>query len=428
MGSHIKKGYAMNLLKQKDVSEKLKTAKQEIKQNNLKQKKIGLGGGLFLLVRNNSVTYWARIKANNKDTSLCIGNYEQMKLTTAYNQAKIFADKAKNDILEQKKTPLFKDYWVKWRAESDKNLNLSIARIRNKNAYYNGVLHIFDDYRIDEITPLLVNELTANIQTSKRNLKNCLNTLITCLEQARLDGIIQHNDLIGYTRQPKFNDRNLNISEPSKPFKWLDIKQLKEKLFSPLDDYPLSYKVYILLVLFTVSRGGEIRKLRWDHIHSESMENCEHGFILIPNNETKTRRDTEHLDHIIPLTPYLKKLLKKYKEITQCMESPFLFPSKTNPNKEISASLMLLPPNITEYLNIHGLRKTANTFLVSQKFEMNFNEKDIDKILSHKTDDKIHITYNKYDYLKEFSILLNFYNDYLVQNCLTESFKKLIEE
>lgn len=417
----------MNLLKQKDVTQKIKTAKQEMKLKDLNQKKVGLGGGLSVLIRNNSVTYWARIKINNKDTAVCMGNYDEIKLTDAYNQAKVLADKAKNDLIEHKKTPLFKDYWVKWRNESDKTLNLSIARIRNKNAYYNNVLNVFDDYRLDEITPILVNELTAKINTSQRNLKNCINTLITCMEQARIEGIIKHNDLIGYTRQPKFNERNLNVTEPPKPFKWVDISQLKDKLFQPLNDFPLTYKVYILLILFTVSRGGEIRALRWEHIHFEPMEHCDNGYILIPNKETKTRRDTDHLDHVIPLTPYLKSLLQKYKQMVTCLESPFLFPSKTNPNKEISASSMLLPPNITEYLDIHGLRKTANTFLVSQKFDKNFNEKDIDKILSHKTDDKVHMTYNKYDYLKEVSFLLNFYNDYLVKNCLTEPFMKLVE-
>lgn len=87
---------------------------------------------------------------------------------------------------------------------------------------------------------------------------------------------------------------------------------------------------------------------------------------------------------------------------------------------------MLLPKNISANLDVHGLRKTANTFLVSSKFDNAFNEKDIDKILSHKSDDKIHKTYNKYDYVKELYRLLDFYNAHIVENCLPDEFMALV--
>lgn len=412
----------MNFFTAKEVKAKVKSATDEIKKGTCTQKRIGLNGGLILFVRANSVKYVARAKIKGKDSSIVIGDYEKMKLSDAYNQVKIILEKAKNDELENQKTPFFKDYWKEYRAMTDKALNLSIARIRNKNAYYNKVLKVFDNYRLNEITPILVKNLTSQIETSTKNLKNCLNTLIACLEQARIEGIIETNKILGYTNQPKFKAINNQVDG----YKWASIELLKDQLFEPLKDYPIDYKVYILLVAMTASRPGEIRELKWEKIDFTPTDNAPYGQIFIPNTETKTKRDSEHLDHVIPLTKPLLNILKHYRKLSECLGSIFLFPAKTDPNKPISASQMILPKNISINIDVHGLRKTANTFLVASKFENHFDEKDIDKVLSHKADDKIHKTYNKYDYVRELYRLLDFYDSHIVKNCLPNEFLDLV--
>ncbi|MDQ9779666.1 hypothetical protein RF400_13830, partial [Acinetobacter baumannii] len=84
--------------------------------------------------------------------------------------------------------------------------------------------------------------------------------------------------------------------------------------------------------------------------------------------------DTNHDDYYIPLTKQLNNLLSKYREITKAIDSPLLFPSRTNKDKPLSSSSMLLPPNIANDMDLHGLRKTASTFLNANSLEHQFNK------------------------------------------------------
>ena len=412
----------MNYLTAKQVQAKIKKAQSEIEKGLSTQKLIGLNGGLNVLVRKSSITYQARIKLNGKYTSSVIGNYNEIKLSDAYNQAVLLADKAKNDEIQRTQIPFFSDYWKHYREVTDKALNLSLARIKNKNAFYNSILHVFDKYRLNEITPRIVSDLTANIKTSQNNLNNALSTLIACFTFAVNEGILEFNKIATVTKLPQFKQDKSTV----KGFKWIDVSQLKEKLFQPLDDYPISYKVYILLVTLTASRGGEIRCLKWSNIDCDKSDQAPYGTITIKNEDTKTKRDLSHFDHVIPLTKQLYNLLNNYKTITKDIDSPYLFPAVRDLNKPISASQMLLPKNISSVMTGHGLRKTANTFLCANRFDENFSVDDIDRILSHKTDTNIHRIYDKNSYIPQLYRLLCFYNDYIEKTQLTEPFFSLI--
>ena len=65
-------------------------------------------------------------------------------------------------------------------------------------------------------------------------------------------------------------------------------------------------------------------------------------------------------------------------------------------------------------MDLHGLRKTASTFLNAHSTEYSFDIDDIERVLHHKTDaNRVRAIYNKYDYLKEHYQLLAFYNAYI---------------
>jgi integrase len=409
----------MAYLTVKEVAAKIKQAVADIKAGKITQKSLGLNRGLVVNVRSSSVTYYARVKVNGSYKSYKIGDYEKIKLADAYSQVVLIADKAEDIEKEKTRLPLFSDYWKHYREITDKALNLSTARIRNKNAYYNTVLHVLADYRINEITPKLVSEKVSAVKTSQNNLNNSLSGLIACFTYAVNEGLLEYNPIQTITKLPQFKFNKADV----KGFKWLDISELKEKLFTPLKDYPLNFKVYILLVALTASRGGEIRTLRWDNIDFTPTKDAPYGLITIANEDTKTKKDLTHDDHIIPLTRQLKSLLKKYNEYR---ESDYLFPSVKDANKPVSASSLLLPKSISCFMTGHGLRKTANTFLCANRLDNNFSVNDIDRILSHKVDSTIHRIYDKHDYVKELYRLLSFYNDYLEKNCLPEGFKCLL--
>lgn len=79
-------------------------------------------------------------------------------------------------------------------------------------------------------------------------------------------------------------------------------------------------------------------------------------------------------------------------------------------------------------MDLHGLRKTASTFLNAHSTEYSFDIDDIERVLHHKTDaNRVRAIYNKYDYLKEHYQLLAFYNDYIEREQLTQPFLELVK-
>lgn len=411
----------------KQVALKVTKIKAEIKKGNLKEKKMSLDNGLLLVVRNTSIKYQARIlisKTPKKFKQVLIGDYEDIKLDDAYKAVNIIRDKFLNDELEKQSTPLFKDYWQHYREITDKANHLSKQRILTKNSFYNTVLYVFADYRLNEITPVLVQELVKNLNTTQNHLHDCLSVMCACFTYALNEGIIEFNKLATLTKLPQFKANKADV----KGFKFVTADRLKTVLFEPLEYYDLSYKVYVLLVCLTACRKGEIQNLKWDNIDFNKSDNAPYGSILISNKDTKTRRDTNHDDYYIPLTKQLNNLLSKYREITKAIDSPLLFPSRTNKDKPLSSSSMLLPPNIANDMDLHGLRKTASTFLNANSLEHQFNKDDIEIVLHHKSDsNRVRAIYNKYDYRKEHYRLLSFYNDYIESEQLTQSFLELVK-
>lgn len=412
----------------KQVAQKVTKAKAELKEEQHKKaKQLGLDNGLILLVGKTSIKYQARIlvsKMPKKFKYVLIGDYEDIKLDDAYKAVNIIRDKFLNDELEKQSTPLFKDYWQHYREITDKANHLSKQRILTKNSFYNTVLYVFADYRLNEITPVLVQDLVKNLNTTQNHLHDCLSVMCACFTYALNEGIIEFNKLATLTKLPQFKANKADV----KGFKFVTADRLKTVLFEPLEQYPIYYKVYVLLICLTACRKGEIQNLKWDNIDFNKSDNAPYGSILISNKDTKTRRDTNHDDYYIPLTKQLNNLLSKYREITKAIDSPLLFPSRTNKDKPLSSSSMLLPPNIANDMDLHGLRKTASTFLNANSLEHQFNKDDIEIVLHHKSDsNRVRAIYNKYDYRKEHYRLLSFYNDYIEREQLTQSFLELVK-
>lgn len=412
----------------KQVAQKVTKAKAELKkEQNKKAKQLGLDNGLILLVGKTSIKYQARIlvsKMPKKFKYVLIGDYEDIKLDDAYKAVNIIRDKFLNDELEKQSTPLFKDYWQHYREITDKANHLSKQRILTKNSFYNTVLYVFADYRLNEITPVLVQELVKNLNTTQNHLHDCLSVMCACFTYALNEGIIEFNKLATLTKLPQFKANKADV----KGFKFVTADRLRTVLYEPLEHYDLSYKVYVLLVCLTACRKGEIQKLKWANIDFNGTDATPYGLITIKNADTKTKRDLTHDDYYIPLTKQLANLLKRYKELTKDINSPYLFCSCRDVNKPIVSSVLLLPKNISCFMDLHGLRKTASTFLNAHSTEYSFDIDDIERVLHHKTDtNRVRAIYNKYDYLKEHYQLLAFYNDYIEREQLTQPFLELVK-
>lgn len=415
----------------KQVALKVTKAKDDIKKGKIKEKKLSLDNGLLLVVRNTSIKYQARIlvsKTPKKFKQVLIGNYDDIKLDQAYEQVTLIKKQLENEQLEQKsekvKTPIFSEYWHEYREITDNANHLSTQRRLSLNSMYNSILKVFADYRLNEITPTLVNELVKDLPVTQNNRHNALCALNACFDFAESNEIIEVNRLHKIMKQPQ----NKKDSTLVKHHKFVVADRLKSVLFEPLEQYPISYKVFVLLLCLTACRNGEIRCLKWDNIDFTGTDKTPYGLITIKNEDTKTRKDLSHGDYYIPLTKQLSNLLKRYQEITQNLESPFLFPSRNDNNKPLSISMLMLPPNISSEMELHGLRSTASTFLNENRVTENFTDDEIERVLHHKTDsNKVRKAYNRYDYLKEHYQLLAFYNDYIEREQLTQSFLELVK-
>ena len=407
----------------KQVKDLITKARKELKEKGIKTIQKGLGQGLQIQIRQSSLTYTARVKINGKATTKVIGSFDDMTLSEAYKQASSLNTDIVIQELEKAKTPLFKDFWKQYREETDKAKGLSKAWIFNNNAFYNTVLHVFDDLRISDITPREVIDRTNGI-TTHSNLVGSIRALNRCMVYARNTGIITFNQLADITKLPQFR---LKKSE-RKGHPFVSAENLREKLFEPLALSDLELQVFTLLVCLTSCRMGEILHLKWSDIDFSAVtDNTPYGVITIKNIDTKTKNDTEHADHIISITRQMFNALKHWKEYKADFDTDFLFNARTNLNKPLSETQIMLPKTISNEVHFHSLRKTVSTFLNSQKMEYYFDKNDIEQILGHKIDITVRGIYNKYDNLKENYRLLSFWSDYLEREQLTEPFLKLIK-
>lgn len=407
----------------KQVKSKIDKARKELEQTGKERLNVGLGSGLVIQVFKGTSKYLARVKINGKYTTKTIGAFNEMTLTEAYKKASALNTDLAVQELEKAKTPLFKDFWKKYREETDTDKKLSIATIRSKNAFYNQILHIFDNVKIDCIDPELVKTYTKNINTSHNNLVNAIKELRACLTYAVNSCIIEYNKISDITKLAKFK---FDMSE-RKGYNFVTADKLRKCLFEPLTYSPIELQTFVLLVCMTSSRMGEILHLKWSNIDFTPTESAPYGVITIKNKDTKTKRDLTHQDHVIAITKQMFNVLKHWKEYKADFESEYLFSARRNPHKPLPKNSLPLPKGVTDNVHLHGLRKTVSTFLNSQKMKYNFSIDEIEYILSHKRDTSIRSIYNKHNNIEENYYLLSKWCDYLESEQLTEPFLELIK-
>lgn len=408
----------------KKLQSLISQTRKELRANDKKETVIGLGNGLLLKVRESTAKYYAKLQNSKK----VIGDYEELTLSDAYAKVIELRKQEKAADREKQKAPLFKDFWQNWRKVYDEKV--SKDRILNVNAFYNQQLYKLDNYRIDEITPALLLELIEPLQTTQNNKHNALTALKLCFDYGVNLGALEFNKVISALKLPQFKFNRNDV----KGYKGGDISlnDLRTVMFEPLKEHPLTLKYFLLLITMTSARNSEIRNLKWDKVHFDAEENCPNGYILIPNSDTKTRRDNKHADYLIPFTNELRTLLLNLKAYNQSIgfESAYLFPRTNDITKPLplNSRLATMPQNISNKINIHGIRKVVSTFLNENRHKHRHSEEEIEHILNHKTRSQLSRTYNKYNDTKEKLELYTFLHHYLKENVLTDDFLKLIEE
>lgn len=172
--------------------------------------------------------------------------------------------------------------------------------------------------------------------------------LALAFRQAFKLGLIASNPMTGI-KFSDFSKAKVGI-KPSR-LRGVQLPELLDQLLTVVMFYP-SEGMLALMMLCHGTRIGETRQARWSHISIAERE------WFIPAENTKTG-----VEHHLPLTDQVRKLLIRYREVLQARgyEGQFLFPSRNGTAlSEGQASAVFAKLGGGEWTS-HDLRKVART-------------------------------------------------------------------
>lgn len=172
--------------------------------------------------------------------------------------------------------------------------------------------------------------------------------LALAFRQAFKLGLIASNPMAGI-KFSDFSKAKVGI-KPSR-LRGVQLPEVLDQLLTVVMFYPTS-GMLALMMLCHGTRIGETRQARWSHISIAERE------WFIPAENTKTG-----VEHHLPLTDQVRKLLIRYREVQQARgyEGQFLFPSRTGTAlSEGQASAVFAKLGGGEWTS-HDLRKVART-------------------------------------------------------------------
>lgn len=164
------------------------------------------------------------------------------------------------------------------------------------------------------------------------------------------------------------------------------------------------------LQALTFVRPGELIGMRWDEIDWERSQ------WLIPAVRMKGRRG-HHRDHIVPLSTQALAVLRSQELING--HRSYVFHSSRSKSGHISNMSVNMALNRMGYqgrMCAHGFRALAMTALQE---EQQIDRLHIDRQLAHVPENKVAAAYNRAEYLKERTALMQVWGDMLERAGMT---------
>ncbi|CAM4356288.1 integrase domain-containing protein [Vibrio agarivorans] len=152
--------------------------------------------------------------------------------------------------------------------------------------------------------------------------------------------------------------------------------------------------------LHTMTRSNEAAKAEWSEIDLDKKQ------WVIPAERMKMKRE-----HIVPLTKQTIAILSILEGFKR-PQSPYLFPSNRDPKKHIhteTVNKVLRRIGYQDKLVAHGFRALASTTLNEQEF----NPDVIEAALAHVDKNAVRKAYNRSDYLKHRTELMNWWSNHI---------------
>lgn len=384
----------------------------EVKQAKPKDKLYSLsdGGGLHLRVKPNGSKLWLldyHRPYTKKRTSLSFGSFPTVTLA----EARAKRDEAKK-LLAQDIDP--KDHREeKIRAQSTAHNNTlehiaarwlevkkaDVSADHAKDTWRSLELHIFPSLgavpihkinavkTIEIITPIAAK---GSLETVKR-LCQRLNEIMT---YAVNTGVIEANPLRGIAKAFKAPQKEhmptLTPQELPLLMKALNTASIK-----------LTTRCLIEWQLHTMVRPSEAAGATWEEMDLDAK------LWKIPAERMKKKRP-----HSVPLSDQCMELLSIMTTLRS--NSPFVFPADRDNTKHTNAAtanVALKRMGFHNKLVAHGMRSIASTTLNEQGFDADI----IESALAHASDNEVRNAYNRADYLKRRTPMMQWWSNHIEQ-------------
>ncbi len=387
---------------------KLTDAKIEKAKKGDKTKILTDGNGLQLRINTSGSKKWLfayRRPADNKRTSITLGNYPALSLAKARKKAlenqELLQDeidpKQEREQAKQAKEALVTHKLINIAERWFKVKQTKVSADYAEDVWRSLELHIFPDLGEKIISDINAPEVIAILEPlaakgSLETVKRINQRLNEIMKFAKNTGIIKHNLLdeiqIAFEKPEKQKQPAIKPKELPKFFNDLNYTGIK----------PVT-RLLIEFQMHTMTRPAEAAKAKWSELDLENKQ------WIIPAERMKMKRE-----HTVPLTTQTLAIIDRLKKISG--HRPYLFPADRNPlmhANESTANAAIKRAGYKGKLVAHGLRSVASTALNEHQF--NFDV--IEACLAHKDTNNVRAAYNRADYLELRRELLQWWSDFI---------------
>jgi len=386
---------------------------------------------------NPAAFYFRYTNTNGAQKTWPIGQYHSKGLPAGYSLSEARAAAAEINQVYRNETKDIHGYFETQRKTQQLKAELEIAELEKQKQAAAAVLTLeqaFErwlqtvSYRKDieeirrkfkkDILPSIGHMALADVKRShitdladeinKRGSPSMAKNAITLLRQLYQAAVerewVEHDPSVGIRKDRfggKTRPRKRHLSES-------EIKELANRLDS--STMKQENKIALWLQLGTLLRSGELLRARWIDIDFDEKR------WSLPESHEELHTKTGEPHHI-PLSPFVLKLLNQLKGLTG--NSAWLFPDTTGEkhidtktigkqvrDRQVGSEANALQKRTSEYdlfilpggnWRPHDLRRTGSTLMVS----MGVLPAVADRCLSHVEANKMHATYQQYEYQKE---------------------------
>lgn len=355
---------------------------------------------LYIEVRPSGTKIW-RIKYtfNGKEGTLSLGEYPSVSLLEARrkkDEIKAMLASGINPSENRKEEKIKK-------TNENKNTFKAIAdeyfedKLKNRSTNYQDaylramekdIFPIIGKKAINKVTSADVLEIMEKTLSRVRSQKNHGTGEVTAIQNRQFVGKVMRYAIATLRAEydPTYAVREV-IERPevnhARPLETDELKRLRSRL----ETYKGSQTVKNagLLMLYTMLRTIEIRKMEWSFIDFDKQ------VITFPKTMMKKKRI-----HIVPMSEQVHRILLEQKKISENLN--FVFPSVYKSGMLSAATLN----RMLEYIQMndvtaHDFRATASTLLN----EMDYDEKWIEKQLAHAEKNKTKASYDHSKHLTQ---------------------------